>query len=100
MTLIHWILICLLIIFSITLYLCIKFNTDFRKDIYKWFVKAEHKYSLGSEKMQYVLDNTYDYLPAPVKMFINREVYEIILQYLFDCVKDLLDDGKVNKSGK
>ena len=100
MTITHWILIGLLAFCILVLYLFIKFNTTFRKDIYKWFVKAEHEYSLGSEKMQYVLDNTYDYLPAPVKMFINREVYEIILQYLFDCVKELLDDGKVNKSGK
>lgn len=100
MTVTHYVLISLLVLCILVLYLFIKFNTTFRKDIYTWFVKAEHTCSLGSEKMQYVLDNTYDYLPAPVKIFINRDNYEKILQYLFDCIKDLLDDGKVNKSGK
>lgn len=100
MTITHYILIGLLLFCILVLYLLIKFNTTVRKDIYSWFVKAENKFSFGSEKMEYVLDNTYEYLPAPFKIFISRNTYAKIVQYLFDCTKDLLDDGKVNKSGK
>lgn len=100
MTITHGILIGLLAFCILVLYLFVKFNTTVRGDIYKWFIKAEHKFSTGSEKMEYVLDNTYEYVPAILKMFISRETYEKILQYLFNCIKDLLDDGKVNKSGK
>lgn len=100
MTITHWILIGLLAFCIFVLYLFVKFNTTVRGDIYKWFLKAENEFSNGSEKMEYVLDNTYDYIPAVIKMFISRKTYAKLVQYLFNCIKDLLDDGKVNKSGK
>ena len=96
MTVTHLVLIGLLALCLIILYAFIKFNTTVRQDIYEWFIVAEKNFSVGSEKMEYVLDNTYEFLPIVIKVFVSRKNYEKIVQYLFDCIKNLLDDGKMN----
>lgn len=96
----HIVLLGLLILCIFILYLVVRFNTTVRKDIYEWFLIAEHQLKNGDERMQYVLDNTYDFLPIPLKVFINRSTYGNIVQKFFDEVHDLLDDGKRNKSNK
>jgi hypothetical protein len=50
--------------------------------------------------MQYVIDNIYSYLPTIIRIFVSPELLEKIVQKMFDEIKDLLDDGKINKSTK
>lgn len=65
------------------------------------FLEAE-KY-VTEDKLQYVCSNLYVYyLPNVAKKFICQELFNEIIQTLYDktrkLAKDLLDDGKRNKS--
>lgn len=84
------------------LFLLIKFSTKFRKKAYELFIKAEKEYNSGegSEKMEYVVSSIHSWLPGYVSMFIPETVLKKILQWLFNELKDILDDGKFNESTK
>ena len=64
------------------------------------FLQAE-KY-VTEDKLQYVCDNLYAYLPSIAQIFITEELFKRIVQGLYDksrkLAKDLLDDGILNKS--
>jgi len=64
------------------------------------FLQAE-KY-VTEDKLQYVCDNLYAYLPSIAQIFITEELFKRIVQGLYDksrkLAKDLLDDGMLNKS--
>lgn len=66
------------------------------------FLEAE-KY-VTEDKFRYVCDNLYGYIPAVLKLFVNNELFEEIVQMIYDNTRkiahDLLDDGKLNKSNK
>lgn len=66
------------------------------------FLEAE-KY-VTEDKLKYVCDNLYIYIPAIAKMFIDEELFKEIIQMIYDntreIARDLLDDGKLNKSNK
>lgn len=66
------------------------------------FLEAE-KY-ISDDKLQYVCDNLYSYLPSIVQIFINDDLFKIIVQKIYDntrrIAKDVLDDGRLNKSNK
>lgn len=97
-------IISIIIIVAILLliYMLIKLNKKIRIKAYEFFLEAEIKFSSGEGqyKMDYVMENIYDYLPAIAKIFISRETFKKIIQKMFNEVKDLLDDGKRNKSTK
>lgn len=88
------------IIVSIILlfYLLIKLNKNIRQKAYRLFLYAENNLLGGNTKMDYVVQNVYYYLPSFVKLFISTSTLEKIIQKMFDEIKDLLDDGKRNKS--
>lgn len=86
-------------------YLCLKGKTldDIRVEVYKLFLEAEHKYTetkAGQDKMNWVINKAWDLLPKWAKKFISEDTLRKIVQCWFDSVKDLLDDGKFNKSVK
>lgn len=83
--------IAILLILFVVLKLCGKF----RSKIYKLFIEAE-KVSKSGQKMNYVIDNIYSYLPSVLKIFVNKTVLRWILQKMFNKVKDFLNDGKFN----
>ena len=78
------ILLILLIIF-----LMIKFSKKFRNVAYKLFLYAEN--NLDNEKMEYVVEQIYSYLPAPLRI-LPSSFYRKILQKLFDEIHDLLEN--------
>lgn len=93
---ITYIFIGVLILFIITSFLLLKYNNKIRKEVYGYFILAEKHFSVGSEKMDYVLSNTYNLLPDVAKIFINEDLYAMLVQKLFDGFKNFLDDGKIN----
>ena len=86
--------IAILTIIVVILKLCSKFRTK----VYKLFIKAE-KVAQSGQKMDYVIDNIYSYLPSIAKVFINESTLRWILQRMFNVVKDFLNDGKFNGNG-
>lgn len=83
-------------------YILLKVNEKIRIKAYEFFLKAEHEYvsGAGENKMNYVIDNIYNYLPTIVTLFISKDTLRVIVQKMFNEIKDLLDDGKRNKSTK
>lgn len=66
------------------------------------FLEAEKH--VDSNKLQYVCNNLYSYIPGAFRLFINEQLFTEIVQMIYDhtrhLAKDLLDDGKLNKSYK
>ena len=73
-----------------------------RSYVYKLFVKAEHEFQHGEneEKFNYVVLYAKSAVPTPFNLFITEKTVRKIIQLWFDLCKDLLDDGKLNGTGK
>ena len=75
-----------------------------RNKLYGLFLEAEHGIVGGENKLNYCLENLYSYLPNIMRIFISLELFcdltRKIVNNVFLSVKDLLDDGKYNKSAK
>lgn len=84
-----------IIIILAIIYVLIKCSNKFRKLAYKMFLFAEHEVIKG-RKMDYVVNEIYELLPAIFRV-IPKSAYKKLLQNMFDEIKDLLDDGKINK---
>lgn len=72
-----------------------------RKQVYDLFVAAENKFygkAQGKQKMKWVVSQARLLLPNWLHNLLTDEALEKIIQTWFDCIKDLLDDGKANRS--
>lgn len=87
-----------ILVIAIITFLLIKFNGTFRRNAYKLFLYAEHNVITG-RKMDYVVNEIYNMLPAIFRI-LPQSFYRSLLQKMFDEIKDLLDDGKINKSSE
>ena len=83
------------ILILLILYVILKLHKKFRSKVYKLFLKAEKEIKSG-EKMDYVVEQLYPYLPNIIKIFISESTLRKILQKMFDVIADFLNDGKVN----
>lgn len=86
-----------------TVYLFLKEQTldSLRAEVYQLFLKAEHLFletDSGQRKMNWVIQQIHLIMPNWLKFFLSEETLKALVQMWFDCVKDLLDDGKANKS--
>lgn len=78
-----------ILLILLILFLMVKFSNKFRRKSYELFLIAEN--SLDDEKMEYVVEQIYSYLPLPLKIF-PPSFYQKILQKLFDEIHDLLEN--------
>lgn len=88
----------------IFLYLIIKVE-KIRNVANALFLEMEKNCSnIGAIKLDHVCDKVYKYLPSILKLFISEDFLKDIVQMLYNSsrkiAKDLLDDGKWNKSYK
>lgn len=93
-----------LAIIGVGIYFYVRDKTlnEIRTDVYQLFLKAEHNPEFtekGKQKMKWVLQQARSLLPGWLQFLITDECLEKIVQGWFDAVKDLLDDGKINRSG-
>jgi hypothetical protein len=42
----------------------------------------------GDEKFQWVVANGYQYLPATLKLFLSEELFAILVQHIFNRIKE------------
>ena len=70
--------------------------------VYEKFIEAEHKYKHGQnkEKFDYVICLAKAKIPEPFNLFITESFLRKVVQLWFNLCKDLLDDGKMNGTGK
>ena len=90
---------------GITAYLYFKEKklSEIRADVYQLFLEAEHKYTetkQGKQKLKWVVSRARGLLPDWLQVFITETALEKMIDIWFKAVKDLLDDGKYNKSVK
>ena len=74
---------------------------EIRADVYQKFLEAEHNPNFtkkGKQKIKSVLSQARMLLPKWAQLFITEEFLEKVVEGWFQAVKDLLDDGKYNKS--
>ena len=73
-----------------------------REYVYELFVKAEHEFQHGEnkEKFEYVVCFAKGAIPSPFNFFITESLLRRVIQMWFYLCKDLLDDGKMNGTGK
>ena len=73
-----------------------------REYVYQLFVEAEHKFLHGEndQKFEYVVSMAKSAIPMPFNLFITDDLVRDVIQLWFDLCKDLLDDGKMNRSTK
>ena len=94
----------LLIGLTVMVYLHVRDKTleQIRAEVYQLFLKAEHSFMHGDneQKFEYVVNLARSMLPGWAGFFITESLLRKIVQAWFDAVKDLLDDGKYNKSSK
>ncbi len=82
-------------------YLRDKSLNDIRADVYQLFLEAEHTYTAtgeGKQKMKWVISQARSLLPKWAQIIITDELLYKAVECWFRAVKDLLDDGKYNKS--
>lgn len=81
-------------------YLRDKSLNDIRADVYQKFLEAEHNERLntGKKRMKWVLYQARALLPNWAQAFISDAFLEKAVEGWFRAIKDLLDDGKLNKS--
>lgn len=104
-----WFLIVIAIVVAITIitmtitYLKNRTIEQIRLDVYQLILKAEHMYkesAQGKQKMKWVVSQARGLLPGWVQALVSEDALMSVIQVWFDGVKDLLDDGKMNSSGK
>lgn len=78
-----------ILLILLTLFLMVKFSNKFRRKSYELFLIAEN--TLDDEKMEYVVEQIYSYLP-PFLRILPPSFYQRILQKLFDEIHDLLEN--------
>ena len=88
---------------GVSLYIYLRNRTleEIRYDVYQLFLHAEHRYEesgTGKQKMKWVLSQARMLLPKWAQVLITEEFLEKVIEGWFQAVKDLLDDGKYNKS--
>lgn len=95
----------LLALVLLTMFLLIKYIQTLglekvREIVYQGFIKAEHEFKHGDNKMkfEYVVHLARSSLPSPFNLFITETFLRETIQLWFDLCKDLLDDGKLNNT--
>lgn len=76
---------------------------EIRLDVYRLFLEAEHIFeepASGRQKMEWVINKARSLLPAWAQIIITEEVFETMLQFWFEGIKDMLDDGKLAPARK
>ena len=71
-------------------------QTKLREKIYALLLDAEKTDDDGMTKFDYVCSNAYDYVPSCFKVFVSYSSFKLMVQKLYDKLRDLAKDGKVD----
>ena len=71
-------------------------QTKLREKIYALLLDAEKTDEDGNTKFEYVCSNAYEYVPSYFKVFISESSFRVLVQKLYDKLRDLAKDGKID----
>lgn len=86
---------------GVYVYLRNKSMEEIRSEVYQLFLAAEHAYTesgSGKQKMKWVISKARALLPSWLQTFVTEDLLYKVIEGWFVAIKDLLDDGKYNKS--
>ena len=89
------------ILLGLYFYLRDKTLNEIRAEVYQKFLEAEHDPNFTNnpkQRMKWVLQQARMLLPGWAQVLITDSCLEKIVEGWFRAIKDLLDDGKLNKS--
>ena len=73
-------------------------QTKLREKVYALLLDAEKTDDDGMTKFDYVCSNAYDYVPSCFKVFVSYSSFKLMVQKLYDKLRDLAKDGKLDGS--
>ena len=94
------VIICALVAFAIMAISLIVYNIrklGLRQFAINLISQAENMAVKNSEKMDYCIDQFIKVIPAPINLFITREMIRAFIQKIFDEIKIALDTTKAEK---
>ena len=71
-------------------------QTKLREKIYALLKKKKKTDEDGNTKFEYVCSNAYEYVPSCFKVFISESSFRVLVQKLYDKLRDLAKDGKID----
>lgn len=104
-----WVIIIVAVLVVITVFMMVvtylkhRNLEQIRTDVYQLILIAEHMYQesgQGKQKMKWVVSQARKLLPEWMRKLVSEDNLMEIIQVWFDGIKDLLDDGKMNGTGK
>ena len=94
------VIICVLVAFAIMTISLIVYNIKklgLRQFAINLISQAENMAVQNSEKMDYCIDQLIKIIPAPINLFITRDMVRMFIQKVFDEIKIALDTTKAEK---
>ena len=94
------VIICVLVAFAIMPISLIVYNIKklgLRQFAINLISQAENMAVQNSEKMDYCIDQFIKIIPAPINLFIRRNMVRMFIQNVFDEIKSALDTTKAEK---
>ena len=94
------VIICVLVAFAIMTISFIVYNIKklgLRQFAINLISQAENMAVQNSEKMDYCIDQFIKIIPAPINLFITRDMVRMFIQKVFDEIKIALDTTKAEK---
>ena len=76
---------------------------SFKSQVYSLMLQAkrlakDEVLKNGDEQVEWIIKRSYQFLPKRISVFISEKVMMGIIKYLYEKLKDLVDDGEMNNS--
>lgn len=91
-----------LFILAVALYAWAEWN-NFKQVTYGLMLQAK-RYAKdkvlesGDEQVEWVVNKAYQFLPSRLTIFINKDLMRKVIKFLYEKLRDYLDDGLINNS--
>ncbi|WP_238884548.1 hypothetical protein [Clostridium sp. YIM B02551] len=92
----------IVVVLAVLLYAMFEWN-NFKQITYSLMLQAkryakDQVLQSGDEQVEWVINKAYQFLPARITLFLSKDLLRKIVEYLYNKLKDYLDDGQVNNS--
>lgn len=92
----------ILVVLAVILYAALEW-TSFKSQAYALMLQAKRMakdevLKNGDEQVEWIIKRTYQFLPKRITIFVSEELMRKVIKYLYEKLKDYMDDGKLNNS--
>jgi hypothetical protein len=92
----------ILIVLAVILYAALEWNS-FKTTCYALMLQAkrlakDEVLKNGDEQVEWIIKRSYQFLPRKLTIFISEEHMRRLIKYLYEKLKNFIDDGEMNNS--